>query len=61
LWAYNLEHLDLLENYVSAQLRERGKIPGSMSLVERLPAWIKDGKHRHDVLNGIGRLRAMAS
>jgi len=61
LWAYNVEHLDLLESYVSARLRERGSIPGSMSLVERLPAWIKDGKHRRDVLGGIRRLRAMAA
>ena len=38
LWAYNVKHLDLLEAYVSAQLRERGSFPGSMSLVERLPA-----------------------
>jgi hypothetical protein len=60
LWAYNAEHLDLLEAYVSARLRERGSIPGSMSLVERLPAWIKDGRHRSEVLSGLRRLRAMA-
>jgi hypothetical protein len=60
LWAYNVEHLDLLESYVSARLRERGSVPGSMSLVERLPAWIKDGRHRRQVLSGIRRLRAMA-
>lgn len=58
LWAYNVEHLDLLEAYVSGRLRERGQYLGSMSLVERLPAWIKEGKHRADVLRGIGRLRA---
>jgi hypothetical protein len=61
LWAYNAKHLDLLESYVSARLRERGPIPGSMSLVERLPAWIKVSGHRRDVLRGIRRLRAMAS
>jgi hypothetical protein len=61
LWAYNTEHVDLLEAYVSAQLRERGAIPGSMSLVERLPAWIKDGRHRSEVLSGIRRLRVMAA
>ena len=31
---------------------------GGMSLVERLPAWIKDAKHRADVLYGMSRLRA---
>lgn len=61
LWAYNTAHLDLLEAYVSAQLRERGSIPGSMSLVERLPAWIKDGRHRSEVLSGIRRLRVIAA
>ncbi|MEV6371362.1 hypothetical protein AB0L86_31220 [Micromonospora musae] len=59
LWAYNAEHLDLLEAYVSARLRERGRDMGGQTLVERLPAWIKDGKHRADVLDGIRRLRAL--
>lgn len=59
LWAYNAEHLDLLEAYVSARLRERGQDMGSQTLVERLPAWIKDGKHRVDVLDGIRRLRTL--
>jgi hypothetical protein len=61
LWAYNTEHLDLLEAFVSARLRERGPIPGTMSMVERLPAWIKDAKHRDDVVSAIHRLRAMAA
>ncbi|MFD6678424.1 MULTISPECIES: hypothetical protein [Micromonospora] len=59
LWAYNAEHLDLLEAYVSARLRERGQYMGSQTLVERLPAWIKDGKHRAEVLDAIGQLRAL--
>jgi hypothetical protein len=57
LWAYNIAHLDLLEAFVSAQLRERGPILGSMSLVERLHAWIKDAKNRDDVIRAIHRLR----
>ncbi|MET7749054.1 hypothetical protein [Micromonospora sp. NPDC005367] len=59
LWAYNAEHLDLLDAYVSARLRERGRDMGGQTLVERLPAWMKDGRHRADVLDGIGRLRAL--
>lgn len=58
LWAYNAGHLDLLESYVAARLRERGPIPGTMSLVERLPAWLKSAKNRADVLRLIRRLRA---
>ena len=61
LWAYNTAHLDLLEAFVSAQLRERGPILGSMSLVERLPALIKDAKNRDDVIRAIHRLRAKAA
>jgi hypothetical protein len=61
LWAYNTAHLDFLEAFVSAQLRERGPILGSMSLVERLPAWIKDAKNRDDVIRAIHRLRAKAA
>jgi hypothetical protein len=32
-----------------------------MSMVERLPAWIKDAKHRDDVISAIHRLRAKAA
>ncbi|MGW4892517.1 hypothetical protein ACWEQL_09655 [Kitasatospora sp. NPDC004240] len=58
LWAYNLAHLDLLEGYIGATLRERAAVPGSMSMVERLPAWMKSAKHRDELLRTIRRLRA---
>ncbi|MFD0411404.1 hypothetical protein [Kitasatospora sp. NPDC127116] len=58
LWAYNPAHLDLLESYVGAVLRERTAVPGSLSLVARLPAWVKSAKHRDEVLRTIRRLRA---
>lgn len=58
LWAYNAEHLDLLESYLAARLRERGDHLGSMSLVERLPAWLKSAKHRDEALRTVRRLRA---
>jgi hypothetical protein len=58
LWAYNRQHLDLLEAYVAAGLRERGTGPGApMSMVERLPAWLKSAKHRPEVLRTIQRMR----
>ena len=55
MWAYNVRHLDLLEAYVAAKLRERGEpVPGApMSLVERLPAWLKAAKNRAEVLRTI--------
>ena len=42
-------------------LRERGSLPGSMSMAGRLPAWIKDAEHRDDVVSAIRRLRVMAA
>jgi hypothetical protein len=57
LWAYNAEHLDLLESYVAARLRERRASPGSMSMVARLPAWLKSAKNRDEVLRAIRRMR----
>jgi hypothetical protein len=57
LWAFNERHLDILESYVSARLRERGEYVG-MTMLARLPAWLKSAKHRTEILRTIGRLRA---
>jgi ribosomal protein S27E len=57
LWAFNEVHLDLIEAYVAAGIRERGHGPPRMSLVSRLPAWIKFAKNRDDVLRTIRRIR----
>jgi hypothetical protein len=57
LWAYGRRHLDLLEDYVTARHRERGVPPGSMSMVERLPAWLKSARNRGEVLKAIDRIR----
>jgi hypothetical protein len=60
LWAYNVRHLDLLEAYVAAKLRERGELVpwAPTSLVERLPTWLKTAKNRAEVLRTIRRLRS---
>lgn len=56
LWAYNEKHLDFLENYVKAKLRER--MPNTnKSLASRLPQWIKSAKNRDGILKAIGKLR----
>lgn len=57
LWAFNAAHLDLLESYVSASLRERVPERTHYTLVEKLPAWVKAAKNRDAVLAGIARLR----
>ncbi|MEW9555880.1 hypothetical protein [Nonomuraea sp. NPDC050783] len=60
LWAYNARHLDLLETYVAAKLRERGRLAAGApaSLVERLPTWLKAARNRAEVLRTIERLRS---
>lgn len=58
LWAYNVHHLDLLESYIAARLRERRAMPGSMSMLARLPVWMKSAKNRDEVLRVISRMRA---
>jgi hypothetical protein len=57
LWAFNDAHLALLEDYVAARLRERGEARHRMTLVARLPAWLKSAKNREEVLRVITRLR----
>ncbi len=56
LWATNDAHLDYLASYVGATLRERPAPPSRLAW--RLPAWMKQAKHREEVLHAIERLRA---
>ncbi|MEU8109269.1 hypothetical protein AB0C18_36740 [Nonomuraea muscovyensis] len=60
LWAYNVAHLDLLEGYVGARLRERPVPAGSQTLLERLPGWMKAAGNRDELLAAIRVLRASA-
>jgi hypothetical protein len=55
-WAYNYEHLLYLEAYITAKLRERHD-RRYMTLVERLPDWMKSRKNREDLLKLIHRLK----
>jgi DNA-directed RNA polymerase subunit RPC12/RpoP len=56
LWAYNLKHLEFLEEYVSADIRER--VPNqNSSLASRLPSWIKNRKNRTNILKAINELK----
>lgn len=56
LWATNVEHLDYLESYVGAMLREGTHVP-HQKLHHKLPTWMKVAKHRDEVLRGIAELR----
>jgi len=61
LWAYNLHHLKITEQYVSAELRENVRHPRygwfNQSLFNRLPKWIKEAKNRDKVLKAITKLK----
>jgi hypothetical protein len=52
LWVYNLPHLNYVESYVAADLRQR-----RWGLASRLPRWLVLRKNRDEVLRGVGRLK----
>ncbi|WP_241779738.1 hypothetical protein [Streptomyces natalensis] len=56
LWAYNGGHIDVLEAYIAARLRERVGFP-TMSMLDRLPAWMKKAGNRTAILRALQRLR----
>ena len=60
LWAYNARHLDYLEAYVGATLRERARGEhgwSNASLASRLPRWMLAAGNRDGVLRCIRGLR----
>lgn len=56
LWANNEKHLEFIEDYVGARLRERKPFVNK-SLASRLPNWIKKAKNREEILKAIGKLK----
>lgn len=60
LYAYNFNHLNWLEQYVDAKLRERTQTEHgwhNSSLQSRLPQWILSTKNRNIVLKKIAELK----
>ena len=61
VWAYNLRHLNLIEAFVRASLRERRADPKTgwrnKSVASRLPNWIKAAKNRKQILKAIERIK----
>ncbi|MDA6071354.1 hypothetical protein NJT12_17175 [Flavobacterium sp. AC] len=50
-WAYNEEHINYLERYIKADLRERNNNGGyHMTMVSRLPKFVKEAKSREKLL-----------
>lgn len=59
LWAYNLRHLALLQSYIGATHRTKERTPGMIhTLLNRLPTWMKEARHRDELLAALGRMRA---
>ncbi|MEU6674310.1 hypothetical protein [Streptomyces sp. NPDC046925] len=61
LWAYDEEHAAELTAYVGARLRERGGTQPTMSMIARLPSWMKRADNRSAVLAGLETLQALAT
>jgi len=55
-WAFNAEHLEYLERYISATLREH-KDRTHFTLLEKLPKFYHEAKNREDLLKIITKLR----
>ena len=62
LWAYNWRHLEFIESFVKAALRDRRQDSfgwSKRSMVTRLPRWMKAATNREQILDGIGKLREL--
>lgn len=59
-WAYNDKHLDYLERYISATLREH-KERGHFTLLEKLPKFYHEAKNREGLLKIITKLKNKSS
>ena len=60
LWVYNLEHLDALEQWLGAELRER-PAKRALTMMARLPRWMKAASARPKVLKALAEMRAEAA
>ena len=59
LWVDNLVHLEALEDWLGARVRERGPVAG-LTMMARLPRWMKASTNRMKVLRGLAQLRELA-
>jgi len=57
LWVWNEAHLDEIDRFVGAMLRERSPLAGNASMASRLPAWMKRANAREPMRKGLQRLR----
>lgn len=60
LWACNVEHLNIIENFVKAKLRESLKTENgyiNKSMFSRFPKWMKDAKNRENIIKCIEKMK----
>jgi len=61
LWFYNEEHLNYIERFVRAVLRERKPHIdygwNNSSMISRLPKWLKKAGNREEILKCIEKLK----
>ena len=57
-WAYNLEHLNYLEQYITAKIREH-KDRTHFTLLEKLPKFYHEAKNREALLKLITKLQTV--
>ncbi|WP_114950761.1 hypothetical protein [Sphingosinicella terrae] len=60
LAVYNVAHLDALEAWLGADLRERGPVAG-LTMMARLPRWMKAASNRPLVRKALAELREQAA
>ena len=58
-WAYNSNHLEYLERYISATIREHKDRTG-FTLLEKLPKFYHEAKNRESLLKIIRKLKSNA-
>jgi len=56
-WAYNDKHLEYLERYISATIREH-KDRAGFTLLEKLPKFYHEAKNREGLLKIIAKLKS---
>lgn len=60
LWALNALHVDLLARYLEAGLRERTAQSQGMTMMARLPRWMKAARARPAIVAALATLRERA-
>lgn len=58
LWAYNLEHLEVIEGYIADRMRSRNGLSyKNNSIASRLPQWVKEAKNRDYLIKQIKKFK----